>query len=32
MVSLYMRWPHILEEAGLMLELIKIDRSTGTWE
>lgn len=31
MVSLYMRWLGVLEEAGPMLELIEEDRGMGTW-
>jgi hypothetical protein len=30
MVSLYVGGPDVLENAGLMLELIKVDRGTGT--
>jgi hypothetical protein len=31
MVSLYMGWLGVLEEAGPMLELIEEDRGMGTW-
>ena len=31
MVSLYVGWFDILEEAGPMLELIEVDRGMGTW-
>jgi hypothetical protein len=30
MVSLHVGWPDVLENAGLMLELIEVDRGKGT--
>jgi hypothetical protein len=30
MVSVHVGWPDILEEAGLMLEFIEVDRGMGT--
>ena len=34
MVSPHMGWPDVLmlDEAGLVLELIEVDRSVGPWE